>query len=455
MTGTDSGPTVDIVVPGATAPKSKQVIVMALAVAVCMAAAIWSSSQSLMTLFADARSHLTISRRLVDGPNQGVVQLGTVWLPLPHLLLVPTVLVKSWWQSGWAAIPLNAVCLALQAVSVFRIAAQRWSTRVAWMCTAVLLSSASLLYVHTTAFTEPVLFAAITVTVASLHRWSTAAKAYSGGEMAVFCGVPAAIGVLARYDGWAMAVVCGAAVWWVAWRRWRDRRYAWKMTGGFLALPLAAAAWWCWFNWVHFGDPLEFQRGRYSAQTQQEVLAAAGNLPDSGDIARSMSTYLQAVVAAVGWIPLVLGVLGAAVWSVQWVRGHRRASDAWLFVLLVVPAAFYVWSLFSGQIALRTVSTSTSSLFNIRYGLVVLPGLVLLAAPVFDAIARYGRHAAVITLASVVLVGGSFVELVAVPGWRSLPVIAEGLEQRAAGQQQHAAAAVSYTHLTLPTSDLV
>ena len=44
-------------------------------------------------LYADARSHLTIARRLVDGPNHGIVQLGTVWLPLPHLALLPFVVV--------------------------------------------------------------------------------------------------------------------------------------------------------------------------------------------------------------------------------------------------------------------------------------------------------------------------------------------------------------------------
>lgn len=417
-----------------------------LAIIVCVVAALWSSGHGLMTLYADARSHLTISRRLVDGPNQGVVQLGTVWLPLPHLLLVPTVMVKSWWHSGWAVVPLNALCLAAQATAIFKMAAHRWNPRVAWMCTALLLSSASLLYVHTTAFTEPVLLAAVTVTIAGLYRWSTATKAYSGGEMAIFCGVPAAAGVLARYDGWAIAVACAVCVWWVAWRRWRDRRYAWKMVGGFLALPMAAAAWWCWFNWVHFGDPFEFQRGRYSAQAQQEVLDAAGKLPDSGNLIRSISTYLDAVVEAVGWVPLVVAVVGLAVFAVQWAKGSRRAADAWVFLLLLVPFAFYIWSLFSGQIAVRTVSTATSSLFNIRYGLAVLPGLVLLAAPLFDAIVQRSRQlslsaVALPAVAVLVLAGGSLVEMVAAPGWRSLPVIAEGLEQRSAGTQQYAAIA--------------
>ena len=49
---------------------------------------------------------------------------------------------------------------------------------------------------------------------------------------------------------------------------------------GFAVAPLVAALWWCWFNFVNWGDPLEFQRGRYSAQAQQDILDRAGLLPD-------------------------------------------------------------------------------------------------------------------------------------------------------------------------------
>ena len=47
-----------------------------LAVIIGFAAAVFASSHNLTMLYADALSHLTISRRLIDGPNHSIVQLG-------------------------------------------------------------------------------------------------------------------------------------------------------------------------------------------------------------------------------------------------------------------------------------------------------------------------------------------------------------------------------------------
>src|SRR3989344_497808 len=41
--------------------------------------------------YNDARSHLDIGRRVVEGLTPGLAQLGSVWLPLPHLLMILTV----------------------------------------------------------------------------------------------------------------------------------------------------------------------------------------------------------------------------------------------------------------------------------------------------------------------------------------------------------------------------
>src|SRR6476469_2537149 len=50
--------------------------------------------------YNDARSHLDIGRRVVEGLKPGIAQLGSVWLPLPHLLMVPTIWNDFMWHSG-------------------------------------------------------------------------------------------------------------------------------------------------------------------------------------------------------------------------------------------------------------------------------------------------------------------------------------------------------------------
>src|SRR5271165_6081418 len=51
-------------------------------------------------LYGDAVAHINIARRVFDSKTPGLLQLGTVWLPLPHLLIMPFILAKQMWQTG-------------------------------------------------------------------------------------------------------------------------------------------------------------------------------------------------------------------------------------------------------------------------------------------------------------------------------------------------------------------
>ena len=46
-------------------------------------------------LYGDAVAHINIARRVFDSKTPGLLQLGTVWLPLPHLLIMPFILVEA------------------------------------------------------------------------------------------------------------------------------------------------------------------------------------------------------------------------------------------------------------------------------------------------------------------------------------------------------------------------
>src|SRR5579862_6502075 len=53
-----------------------------------------------LLLYGDAVAHINIARRVFDSQTPGLLQLGTVWLPLPHLLMIPFVTSNRLWQSG-------------------------------------------------------------------------------------------------------------------------------------------------------------------------------------------------------------------------------------------------------------------------------------------------------------------------------------------------------------------
>ena len=51
-------------------------------------------------LYGDAVAHINIARRVFDSRTPGLLQLGTVWLPLPHILTMPFISNRWLWQSG-------------------------------------------------------------------------------------------------------------------------------------------------------------------------------------------------------------------------------------------------------------------------------------------------------------------------------------------------------------------
>ncbi|MGH9651613.1 MAG: hypothetical protein ACRD3I_14240, partial [Terriglobales bacterium] len=57
-----------------------------LAAAASLLAFVYVLRRDELLLYGDAVAHLNIARRVFDSRTPGLLQLGTVWLPLPHLL---------------------------------------------------------------------------------------------------------------------------------------------------------------------------------------------------------------------------------------------------------------------------------------------------------------------------------------------------------------------------------
>ena len=72
--------------------------------------------------YGDSASHLVDARKIVDwGENPGLAQVGTVWLPLPHFMLIPFVLIDPLFTTGFAGLAVNLPCLAITSVFLYRI----------------------------------------------------------------------------------------------------------------------------------------------------------------------------------------------------------------------------------------------------------------------------------------------------------------------------------------------
>ena len=112
-------------------------------------------SRGYLLLYGDAVAHLGIARRILDSRNPGLIQLGGVWLPLPHLLMLPFVQKLEWWQNGLAGALPSLACYIASVAGFYRLARRLLMPRWAVAATAFYALNPNLLYLATTAMTEP------------------------------------------------------------------------------------------------------------------------------------------------------------------------------------------------------------------------------------------------------------------------------------------------------------
>jgi hypothetical protein len=318
----------------------------------------WSLRTGAVFAFWDAQAHLDIARRVVDSTTPGLQMLGTVWLPIPHLLMLPFTLVDAWWWSGLAGGIVGLAAFVCLVASLHGMLVRRTDTRTAWIGTAFVVLNPSLLYLQTTAMTEPVLLAFLVGSAAAIDRWNE-----SGNRRTLLlAGALAALSIGSRYDGWFFAALAAPTVAWLSWRSGRR----WLVDALLFSLPgLLMGAAWLGFNWLFFDDPLEFQRGVWSAQAQA---AALGVLPTRGHLLESLKVYLGASLLSSGAALTVLGLLAVPI------AGRRiTASAPALLLLSVLP--FNILALVAGQSTIQLPWGGHPGILNLRYGVMMLPGL--------------------------------------------------------------------------------
>src|SRR5260370_36568682 len=95
--------------------------VAALAGLVSVLSFLFCLRQGSVLFYGDAVAHLNIGRRVFDSQTPGLLQLGTVWLPLPHLLMIPF-LVSNWmWRTGVGGSIPSMIAYVAGVMGVFRL----------------------------------------------------------------------------------------------------------------------------------------------------------------------------------------------------------------------------------------------------------------------------------------------------------------------------------------------
>jgi hypothetical protein len=344
-----------------------------------VAAVVWSWRNGALLNWGDAVAHLHIARRVFDSHQPRLSQLGSVWLPLPHILLLPFVQVYGWWANGIAGVIPSALAYIAACVGIYRLA-RRWLRPAASALALVFFAAnPNLLYLQTTAMTEPLFVCEMIWIVVWLVEWRTQLDEDARKSDRLLICIAAALiaAIFTRYDGWVIALLAWSSIGLVLLRRGQLRsRTFWMASVFVVAAPIA----WFVYNAVTFGDWLDFARGPYSAKAIELRTETPGSGPPHPGWHNpwvSLLFFLKAAemdAFAVAWGNklLALSALGTAG---AWIAARRRAFT-WA-LLLWLPVPFYAYSVAYGSVPIFLPPWWPHSWYNTRYGMEILPALAL------------------------------------------------------------------------------
>lgn len=385
-------------------------------VALAMISLAYCFRHRLLLLYGDAVAHLYIARRVFDSRNPGFRQLGSVWLPLPHLLLSPFALNMTWWRDGLAGAWISIPSYALACAGLYRLARVWLTLPMALVAAAFFALNPGLLYMATTAMTEPLFLAemiwSILLVVLFERRLremkSDPASRAAAQRLLIRAGLILVAAIFTRYDGWLLA----AALWLIVTLRLtlgsgssKPLRRAWIV---FTVLVCAAPALWLIYNAALFGDPLDFMRGPYSARAIEARTTPPGSFFHPGWHSMHVAALYFLKTAEMGAISLRLAntLLWLALAGTVVALIRFRSVGIWPALLLWLPVPFYCYSIAYGSVPVFLPVWWPFSWYNTRYGMELLPVFALFGACFFAFLAslaaKLGAWAAALLLALIV-----------------------------------------------------
>jgi hypothetical protein len=360
--------------------KQSQILIILGTALLSIVAWIISAKLNLIMSYSDAISHLNVARFVVDNRQPGLAQLGTVWLPLNHILYLPLVWNDWLWHTGLAGSLVSMTAFVIAAVYVYKIVLELVASKLAAFVGALVFAlNLNILYLQTTPLTESVYIATLVVSIYFLIRYLTT----SDSKYLLPLGLFTAAQVMSRYDGWFVVLAeAGILFWYGLFMKKEGMGKAFGNVILFVTPVIFAVLVWLGWNLVIFGNPLYFLTGPYSAHIQQALIISGGQygrVMTVHNLANSVKDFSYAIIANVGMLIVFLGLIG---WSVYLVfnRHLKTPIRVAIMIALATVVIFNVASLYLGFSIINLPSLHWNnthnpavSWFNTRYGIVALP----------------------------------------------------------------------------------
>jgi Dolichyl-phosphate-mannose-protein mannosyltransferase len=308
--------------------------------------------------YGDAEAHLNIARRIVDSRLPGYKQIGTVWLPLPHLLMLPLVRNNQLWRTGLAGVIPSSLCFVCGGLFLYAsIKRAAGSSAAAVASLGILALNPNLLYLQATPMTEAVLLAAF---MALLYFTVRFRQTQSLGAV-IGAGVASIAASLSRYEGWFL--IPFVAIYFLVAAR-KNRVVAALL---FSVIAVLGPLYWLGHNWWLYSNAIEFYNGPYSAMAiyRRALTRNMAHYPGDHDWKTAWLYYRTAVLLCARWAAVIIAAAGLV--------GVVRRRVFWPLLLAVLLPPFYIWSMHSGGTPIFVPTLWPHTSYNTRYALSALP----------------------------------------------------------------------------------
>ncbi len=333
----------------------------------------------------DSYSHMLIARRVFDNLTPGIAQLGGIWLPLPHLLMMPFIWNDYLWQTGLAGSFSTMPCYVFAAIYLF-LAARRLThnSRASFVGTLLFVLNPNILYLQTTPLGELVYIATLTMASYYFLAWAQEEKL----NYLILSAASTFLATLTRYDGWAIFIVFLICIPLIGAIKGQNRSLIEANSLLFGILGGLGIVLWILWNTIIFHDPLYFQHSEFSSQAQQKTLPTQLQylhtkiLITYHELWQSIHSYSLDAIYNVGLILFTLALIAVIIFFFR----RRVTSEMVAASIFLVPFPFYVFALYTAQAVIFVPGAAPAhapvniTFYNVRYGVeIVAPAAVFIA----------------------------------------------------------------------------
>jgi dolichyl-phosphate-mannose-protein mannosyltransferase len=346
-------------------------VIVGLVLLISLASYIFYYSSNLTMTFGDSKGHMNIARRVFDSPTPGLVQLGGYWLPLMHVLMLPTVWNDFFWHTGLSGSIVSMGSYIVSSYVIYLLIVNITKSKKAGLLGFFLFAlNPNLIFMQTTPMTEVLFILTVILATFFFQRW-TIKRAIPD---IVLTGLFLMLASVTRYEGWALVAMASFFII----IEWILNKQSKKNESAFFLM--SSIAWFGIVMWILWGtiilhDPLDFLRNDLSAINQtKDFTTVTGH----NDLPKALLTNILAIKHVAGAVVAGSLIIGLIVYLARRNKKVFSISNSCL-LLLIAPFLFDAVSVFLGNVPVE-VPELHGNYFNIRYALFSLPAISVFLA---------------------------------------------------------------------------